>query len=172
MYHAKREIRDREIIKAILDICDVINIGFFDDVYPYVLPVNFGYEYHDDLIFYTHHAIEGYKNKLIANNPNVCVEAHQFIDHVKFIHHHSPHDYRSVMAFGRISVIPREDDEYRKAWSVLTACNQRELPDRVFQPNFKVMMCKIVCPAEHVIGKAERMLTSPEQVKFEYDLIK
>lgn len=41
MYHAEREIRDHDIIKAILDMCDIINIGFFDDEYPYVLPVTF-----------------------------------------------------------------------------------------------------------------------------------
>ena len=64
MYHAEREIRDKKIIKAILDMCDVINIGFFDDEYPYVLPVNFGYEFEDNLVFYMHHAVEGYKNKL------------------------------------------------------------------------------------------------------------
>lgn len=169
MYHTNREIRDRAIIRAILDLCDVINIGFFDEEYPYVLPVNFGYEYQNDLIFYTHHAVKGYKNELIAKNPNVCVEAHRFVDHTKFIHHGLPHDYRSVMAFGKISVIPREDEEYQKAWSVLTACNGREVPNRVFQPDFRVMMCKIVCPAERVFGKAEHAITSPEQVPFEYD---
>ena len=172
MYHAEREIRDREIIKAILNMCNVINIGFFDTEYPYVLPVNYGYEYNEDLVFYTHHAVEGYKNKLIEKNPKVCVLAHKFIDHVKFSTHKSPHDYRSVMAFGEIMVIPQSDDEYKKAWEVLTACNKREVPSSVFNPDFKVMVCKIVCSSEKVIGKAQRRIASVEQVPFEFDLIK
>jgi nitroimidazol reductase NimA-like FMN-containing flavoprotein (pyridoxamine 5'-phosphate oxidase superfamily) len=171
MYHAEREIRDRAILKAILDMCKVINIGFFDDEYPYVLPVNFGYEFEDDLIFYTHHAVDGYKNKLITKNPKVCVVTHQFIDHAKFAHHDSEHDYRSVMAFGEFQIIPRESEDYAKAWTSLTRCNGREVPDVVYTPGYKIMMGKIVCPPENVIGKAQRKLTSKEQVPFEYDLI-
>ena len=82
MYHADREIRDKEIIKAILDMCDVISIGMFDGEYPYVLPVNFGYEFEEDLIFFTHHAVVGYKNDLIKKNPKVCVNTYKFIDKI------------------------------------------------------------------------------------------
>ena len=41
MYHTDREILDKEIIKSILDMCEVINIGFIDEEYPYVLPISF-----------------------------------------------------------------------------------------------------------------------------------
>ena len=68
MRHEECEIRDKEIVKAVLDICQIINIGFFDEEYSYVLPVNFGYDCEDTLIFYTHRAAVGYKNKLGANN--------------------------------------------------------------------------------------------------------
>ena len=168
MYHADREIRDKDIIKAILDICDVISIGFFDDEYPYVLPVNFGYDFEDDLIFYTHHAVMGYKNKLVENNPKVCVTTYKFIDHVYNDYDKSSHDYRSVMAFGEISFISRDSDDYSKAWDALCRCNGRTVPDVVFKPNFKILMGKIVCRKENVFGKAQRPIKSVEDVPFKY----
>ena len=169
MRHSDREIRDREIIKAMLDMCEIINIGFIDEEYPYVLPVNFGYEYEDDLIFYCHHAVEGYKNKLIEKYPKVCVVTHRFIDRIHNEYDHSSHDYRSVMAFGEISVIPRESDDYRKAWECLAACNNCNYSDRVYSPEFKVMMCKIVCRPDNVIGKAQRSIADVKDVPFNYD---
>ena len=166
MYHADREIRDRDVIKAILDMCDVITIGFHDDDYPYVLPVNFGYEFDDDLIFYTHHAPVGYKNKLIEKNPKVCVTTYKFMDRIFNDYDNSSHDYRSVMAYGEMSFIRRDSDEYGKAWSVFCACNGRTVPDTVFQPDFNVLMGKIVCLRENVIGKAQRHITRPDEVPF------
>ena len=166
MVHADREIRNKEIIKAILDLCDVINIGLFDDEYPYVLPVNFGYEYEENLVFYTHHATEGYKNKLITANPKVCVTTYKFIDHIYNDYDKTSHDYRSVMAFGEIEFIPRESPDYKKAWELLCKCNGRPVPDAVLSSGFRVLMGKIVCRPENVVGKAQRHITSAEDVPF------
>jgi len=164
MFHADREIRDREIIKAILDMCDVINIGFSDGEYPYVLPVNFGYEFGENLVFYMHHAVQGYKNKLIEKNNKVCVVTYRFVDRI--YNGILSHDYRSVMAFGEMTPIARDSDEYAKAWAVLTACNNRTVPDVVFTPDFPVMMCKIVCCPENVIGKAQYPIKKLDEVPF------
>ena len=166
MHHADREIRDKNIIKAILDMCNVICVGFFDKEYPYVLPLNYGYEYEDDLIFYTHHAIEGYKNNLVRSNPNVCVTTYKFVDKIYNDYDKSSHDYRSVMAFGQIEFIPRESPDYEKAWETLCKCNDRTVPDVVYTPDFKVLMGKIVCIPENVIGKAQRRITTLDEVPF------
>ena len=168
MHHQDREIRDRQIIRGILDMCDVIDIGFSDDEYPYVIPVNFGYEFEDDLVFYTHHAVDGYKNGLIEKNPKVCVVTYKFVDRVHNEYDHSSHDYRSVMAFGEISVIPHESPEYAKAWERLAACNHCNFSEKVFESGFKIMVCKIVCRPENVIGKAQRHITETRQVPFDY----
>ena len=164
MYHAEREIRDKDIIKAILDMCDIICVGFFDDEYPYVLPFNYGYEYNDDLVFYLHHAVEGYKNALVEKNPNVCVTAYKFLDRTYNDHDKSGHDYRSVMAFGKIEFIDPNSPDYKKAWETLCKCNGREVPGVVYTPGFKVLMSKITCPPEKVIGKAQRPIHSVDEV--------
>jgi len=166
MYHAEREIRDKEIIKAILDMCEVISVGFFDEEYPYVLPLNYGYEYEDDLIFYMHHAVDGYKNRLIDKNPKVCVNTFKFIDHIYNDYDKSGHDYRSVMAFGKIEVIPKDSPDYKRAWEALCRCNGRVVPESVYRPDFRVMMTKIVCKSENVIGKAQRTIKTVEEVPF------
>ena len=164
MYHKDREIRDKEIIKSILDMCEVINIGFYDDEYPYVLPVNFGYEFDDDLIFYMHHAIDGYKNKLVKRNPRVCVVTYMYAGHIKNDIDHTSHDYRSVMAFGEMSFIPKESDEYKRAWAALARGYGHEVPDAVFEPGFNVLMGKIVCRPENVIGKSQIPVHDVSQV--------
>jgi nitroimidazol reductase NimA-like FMN-containing flavoprotein (pyridoxamine 5'-phosphate oxidase superfamily) len=166
MYHAEREIRDKEIIKAILDMCDVINIGFADDEYPYILTVNFGYEFEDNLVFYMHHAVEGYKNKLIEKNPKVCVITHKFMTGIHNDYDNTGHDYRSVMAFGEMSFISRKSAEYAKAWEMLCKCNGLAVPDAVFRADFRVLMSKIVCRPENVTGKAQRPIKTVEEVPF------
>ena len=169
MYHSEREIQDRSIICTMLDMCEVINIGFFDEEYPYVLPVNFGYTYEDDLVFYAHHAQEGYKNKLIIDNPKVCVTTYKFMDRIYNSFDHTSHDYRSVMAFGDISVISRESADYKKAWESLAAHNHCSVSEAVYKPGFKVLMTKIVCRSEKVIGKAQRKITRLEDVPLKTD---
>jgi nitroimidazol reductase NimA-like FMN-containing flavoprotein (pyridoxamine 5'-phosphate oxidase superfamily) len=168
---ADREVRDKVLIRAMLDICDVINIAFFDQEYPYNLPVNFGYEYEDDLIFYCHHGPEGYKNHLIEEYPKVCVVTHRFLDKIYNSYDKSSHDYRSVMAFGEISFIDPNSDEYKKAWERLCACNGRTVPDMVYQDDFRhhVKMSKIVCRPENVVGKAQRHITSVAQIPLQSD---
>jgi nitroimidazol reductase NimA-like FMN-containing flavoprotein (pyridoxamine 5'-phosphate oxidase superfamily) len=168
MHHADREIRDKEIVKAILDMCEVIDIGFFDDEYPYILPVNFGYDYGDDLVFYTHHALDGYKNKLVAGNPKVCVMTYVFKGHIYNDYDHSSHDYRSVMAFGEMSFIDQGSEDYEKAWRALGRAYGHDVTNHLTNPESQkgVLMAKIVCRPENVIGKAQRSIKGLEDVPF------
>ena len=162
-----QEITDKKLIKAVLDMCDVINIAFFDEEYPYNLPVNFGYEFEEDLIFYCHHASGGYKIKLVENNPKVCVVTHKFLDH-KDGYDSSSYEYRSVMAFGEISFVPTGSDEYVKAWQCICACNERPVPDVIHDENMqkRLQLTKIVCRADKVFAKAQRKITSVEEIPF------
>ena len=152
-------------------MCDVLNIAFFDEEYPYNLPVTFGYEYEKNLTFYCHHATAGHKNHLVKRNPKVCVVTHRFKDRIYNSYDGTNHDYRSVMAFGEMSFIDSESDEYKKAWQHLCTCNGREVPDIVYTPDFKkrIQMSKIVCLPENVYGKAQREITSLDQIPLKAD---
>lgn len=72
--------KDREItdICAILDLvseCKVCRLAMTDGGVPYIVPLNYGYEYADGaLTFYFHSAKEGRKLEILKKNPTVCLE--------------------------------------------------------------------------------------------------
>ncbi|MBQ9894396.1 MAG: pyridoxamine 5'-phosphate oxidase family protein [Ruminococcus sp.] len=75
MRRKDREITKIEDILSIVDRAKVLRLGLFDDDFPYIVPLHFGYEYTEGkLIFYMHSAKEGHKLDLIRRNPNVCIE--------------------------------------------------------------------------------------------------
>lgn len=71
--------KDREVgfdvIQKIIAQAHVARIGMFADDYPYVVPVNYGYEWQgEQLILYVHGAVKGKKIDCLQANPHVCVE--------------------------------------------------------------------------------------------------
>lgn len=102
MRKSDREITDRKEIVDFLYSCDTIRLGFFDNEYPYIVPVSFGLD--DDgeaLTLYYHGAIVGKKFELAKKNPNVCVEADRFNQYVK-LHDGVTADYQSFIGFGKV----------------------------------------------------------------------
>lgn len=75
MRRKDHEITRIEDILSIVDRAKVLRLGLFDDNFPYIVPLHFGYEYAEGkLIFYMHSAKEGHKLDLIRRNQNVCIE--------------------------------------------------------------------------------------------------
>lgn len=77
MRRRDREVTDLTEIKAIVEKNMILHLGLFDEEFPYVIPLHYGYEYReetDQFIFYTHGARQGHKIDLIHQNPNVCVQ--------------------------------------------------------------------------------------------------
>ena len=55
MRRFESQVWDREIIRAILDQIQIVHVGINDGDYPYVVPMNFGYEMTEDrLLIYLH----------------------------------------------------------------------------------------------------------------------
>lgn len=73
MRRKDREVKDFETIKQIIDECEVLRIGLCDDdMYPYIVPMNFAYEIEGEQIyFYLHGAMAGRKYELMKKN-EVC----------------------------------------------------------------------------------------------------
>ncbi len=73
MRRKDREVKDFEVIKQIIDECEIIRIGLCDDdMYPYIVPMNFAYEIEGEQIyFYLHGAMAGRKYELMKKN-GVC----------------------------------------------------------------------------------------------------
>jgi nitroimidazol reductase NimA-like FMN-containing flavoprotein (pyridoxamine 5'-phosphate oxidase superfamily) len=83
MRKSEREVTNREELASILATCDVCRLGLIDDETPYIVPMNFGYDYEQGrLTLYFHGACEGRKIDIIAKNPRACFEmdcSHQLI---------------------------------------------------------------------------------------------
>ena len=117
MRRTDREITNVNDIKNIIDKCDVIRIAINDEVYPYIIPVNFGYEFIDDkLTLFFHSSTEGYKHKVMENDNHISFEmdcSHILMQPVNDIACSASMAYESVIGQGAVS--PVGDDEKETA---------------------------------------------------------
>ncbi len=75
MRRSDREITDVNDIQSIIDKCDVIRIAINNDTYPYIIPVNFGYEFNSGkLTLFFHSSIAGCKHNIIERNNHAAFE--------------------------------------------------------------------------------------------------
>lgn len=84
MRRSDREVTEIEEIIGIVEKCDVCRVAMSDDGKPYIVPMNFGYDYVGGrLTLYFHCAKTGKKLDIIKENPYVCFEmdcSHSLID--------------------------------------------------------------------------------------------
>ncbi len=115
MRRSDREITDLDKIVDIIRKCDVCRLAFFDDDYPYIVPLNFGLSYQDNIItLYFHGAREGKKLDLLRKNNKVCFEmdcSHQLVTGDLACEYSM--NYESVIGFGCLTVL--ENTEKRMA---------------------------------------------------------
>lgn len=75
MRRTDRELTNIQEILNIIKQAKVLHLGLFDSDYPYIVPLNYGYEYIDNsLVFYMHGAKQGHKIDLLNANPKVCIQ--------------------------------------------------------------------------------------------------
>ncbi len=75
MRRKDREVTDPAQIRKILEQTMILHPGLFDEGYPYVVPLHYGFCFEDGaLTFYMHGARAGHKIDLIQKDPRVCVE--------------------------------------------------------------------------------------------------
>lgn len=75
MRRKDREITDFNEIKAIVAKAGVCRVAFFDEDYPYIVPLNFGFvENGGKLTLYFHCANEGKKVDLLRRNNKIAFE--------------------------------------------------------------------------------------------------
>lgn len=115
MRRTDREITNVNDIKNIIDKCDVIRIAINDEIYPYIIPVNFGYEFIDDkLTLFFHSSTEGYKHKVIENDNHISFEmdcSHILMQPVDGIACSASMAYESVIGQGIVSAVGDDEKE-------------------------------------------------------------
>jgi hypothetical protein len=118
MRRSEREIKDREVIDAIIRQCLVCRLGLFDGEEPYIVPLCFGY---DGQALYFHSAPDGRKIDILRKNSRVCFE----FDIPEGMREAEEGcrwgiKYRSVIGFGDAEIIDVQEDK-KKALEIIMA---------------------------------------------------
>ena len=104
MRRSDREITNKLEIIEIIEKCDVCRLAFSANNVPYIVPMNFGYEYNDgNLILYFHGAKEGKKHDIMRTNPVACFEmdcSHKLIEADEASNYTM--EYESVIGSGNV----------------------------------------------------------------------
>ena len=167
MRQKARQVTDKAIICAMLDGMDVLFLSMNDGPAPYTVPLNFGYEFGEELVFYFHCAKAGHKLECLRRDPNVCVSAASFISYAGGSVRGHMHDYRSVIARGRAERIdPKDAQAFRRAMEAILTHNGREAADADSPVMAHVEIWRVCCRAEDVTAKAEITPRSVEEVPF------
>ena len=114
---AKREVRETEELRWILEDCDVVRIGLTDEEGMFIVPVNFGYELSEQdgkrkLTLYIHSAREGRKAEAFAKMPDVALEmdcGHELITGDYTCSY--SYAYRSLMGTGTICEVTDPEEK-------------------------------------------------------------
>lgn len=113
MRRSEREITSEDEIQAILARERVVRVGFAVDDNPYIVPLSYGYDFVQHLLYF-HTARVGRKLDFIARNPRVCFE-------IEGPHHLRHADkacswglaYESLIGYGEISEILNPEEKSR-----------------------------------------------------------
>lgn len=115
MRRSDREITDLNEIQSIIDKCNVVRIAINDDTYPYIIPVNFGYEFNSGkLTLFFHSSMEGYKHKIIEKNNHAAFEmdcSHMLMPPINNEVCTASMAYESVIGQGKISAVNDNEKE-------------------------------------------------------------
>ena len=69
MRRKDREVTDLKQMLEIMDACQIVRIGLADGMYPYIVPLNFGYTVEGaQVTLYIHGAMAGRKYELLRKN--------------------------------------------------------------------------------------------------------
>ena len=135
MRRIDREITDKSEIIKIIDKCGVCRIALSQNNIPYIVPMNFGYEYDNytsRLMLYFHCAKEGRKLDIIKENSTVCFEcdcSHRLMSGEKA--HNFSMEYESVIGDGNIVIVgDAETDEKYKALGLIM---KKYAPEKTFE---------------------------------------
>lgn len=154
MRRSDREISDTAEIISIIEKCAVMRLGMCLHGKPYIVPLNFGYEYGDGFAFYFHCAHEGKKLDIIAENPNVFIEldcSHSLAEAEKACGY--GYYYESVTAEGTAGVIT-DMSEKKKALSLLM--KRQTGKDFEFTDNEANAVTIVKITVSEIVGKARR----------------
>ncbi len=148
MRRKEKEITDIKSIEEIIDKANVCRLAMSIDDYPYVVPVNFGYQ---DKIIYFHSAKEGKKVDILKQNNKVCFEFdidHELVESEKGCNWGMK--FRSVIGFGKTSFIEKTEKKQKALKIIMQQYTAKQFDFPTKQLN-NTLVWKIVI--EQITGK-------------------
>lgn len=129
MRRGDREVADRNEIAEIFEKADACRIAFAADNIPYIVCMNYGFEWAGDFpVLYFHCAHEGKKIDLLKQNNYVCFQLDtnhelQYIPEKTYC----TMNYESIVGMGVIEIIDN-NEERKKGLDLLMYRYNREIP--------------------------------------------
>ncbi len=155
MRRKDREITDLNEILEIMKKCDVCNIAFFDEEYPYIIPMNFGFSNQgEQLELYFHCAKAGKKLDLLRANSKVGFEmdcSHNLI--IEELDCECTMEFESICGNGTIEILP--DDQKINALSQLMK-QYKEVPAHNFNEKYVNAIEMLKLTVNDITGKRLR----------------
>ena len=113
MRRQDREITDINEKINIIKKCKMCRIGLSEHNMPYIIPLNYGYSFENNILtLFFHSALEGKKFDILKNNDNACFEIDcdtKLIEAEKACNY--GYAFRSIIGFGKIMIV--EDAEQK-----------------------------------------------------------
>ena len=149
MRKKEREIKDKAVLDQMLMQSRICRLGLFDGQWPYVVPVNMGYE---PGRIYFHSSKKGKKMEILRDNPNVCFE----IDaDVEIVTGERPCDwttyYKSIIGFGTAVMV---EDEAEKLAGLKTIMRRHGGPVEGFKAEVVPVTAVVRIDIASMTGKA------------------
>lgn len=128
MRRKDREVTQTEEILDIIQKCDVCRVAFFDEAFPYIVPLNFGVTLENDVFtFYFHGAAEGKKLELLKKNNAVAFEldcSHKLLEGQKGCDYTMA--YESVCGTGFLEILP-ENEKIQSLSTIMKQYTDKEV---------------------------------------------
>lgn len=170
----EHEIKERNLVLAVLDQCSFITVSAVDGDIPYTVPVCFGYASDEEgITLYVHTAKEGRSVSLWEKEPTVfCVGAYLYLtlDPARYYREHF-HDYRSVMLMGKIKKLDRKMPGGAFGGAVKAMMKYYQWGPQHFDAQHAKFMdvWMIQCKWEDISAKAEGPMSDMKYVRFPSD---
>lgn len=142
-----KAVKDIDTIKNIISKCQVVRVAMCKDDVPYLVPLNYGYEFKDgELILYCHCTNKGKKLDILDENPNVFIE----IDNEKdVIAGNTPCkfglEYFSIMSPGKVEFIHNIYDKIHGLNKIMEHYTSKDKNDFKNEALNKILLLKITC---------------------------
>ena len=153
MRRKDREVTEKEELIQILENNKVLRLAMIDGDKPYIVPLNFGYDWQEDtLSLYFHSAKAGHKLDVLMKNSSVCFEmdsGHALLEGKIACEYGFA--YESIIGFGQAEIV--EDNVQKEQGLKLIMKHQAGMPEASFTPQMLNAVAVIKVVSKEFSGK-------------------